>query len=101
MRTAHVTSDSGLRTRNYGLFSRLPGVPAVVTYTTEVLDRNALRTTSFHYEELVEYGNDYKLAFDKVNLMMVRHQFRHPHQCQPSANLTMMMLNRQLAKIRA
>jgi hypothetical protein len=42
------------------------GVPCVIAYTVPVLDRNALRTASYYYEELVAQGMDYRRAFEKV-----------------------------------
>jgi hypothetical protein len=42
------------------------GVPCVIAYTVPVLDRNALRTASYYYEELVAHGMDYRRAFEKV-----------------------------------
>jgi hypothetical protein len=42
------------------------GVLCVIAYTVPVLDRNALRTASYYYEELVAHGMDYRRAFEKV-----------------------------------
>jgi hypothetical protein len=42
------------------------GIPCVIAYTVPVLDRNALRTASYYYEELVAHGMDYRRAFERV-----------------------------------
>jgi hypothetical protein len=42
------------------------GVPCVIAYTVPVLDRNALRTASYYYEELLALGLDYRRAWERV-----------------------------------
>ncbi len=66
----HVRADlvflNACRSAALGQYLACQGVPAVVAYTMPTLDRNALRTASYYYEELVALGMDYRRAFEKV-----------------------------------
>jgi hypothetical protein len=66
----HVRADlvflNACRSAGLGQYLACQGVPAVVAYTMPTLDRNALRTASYYYEELVALGMDYHRAFEKV-----------------------------------
>lgn len=67
----HVRADlvflNACRSAALGQYLACQGVPAVIAYTADLLDRNALRTASYYYEELVALGMDYHRAFEKVS----------------------------------
>ncbi len=67
----HVRADlvflNACRSAALGQYLACQGVPAVIAYTAAALDRDALRTASYYYEELVALGMDYHRAFEKVS----------------------------------
>jgi hypothetical protein len=67
----HIRADlvflNACRSAALGQYLACSGVPAVICYTRDVLDGNALRAASYFYEELVASSLDYRRAFEKVN----------------------------------